>query len=97
MPADPSSFEASQPTCQERRTGLAEDRTLLANERTFASWTRTVFALIALAPGFQVISENRAMIFANVASSSTGQAFSSTFSGGSGRVSQLRQPPNFGS
>ncbi len=34
---------------------MAEDRTLLANERTYAAWTRTAFAALALALGFNAL------------------------------------------
>lgn len=39
----------------DRRTDLAEDRTLLANERTFAGWMRTSLACIAISVGFHAL------------------------------------------
>lgn len=36
-------------------TDLAEDRTLLSSERTFAAWTRTSIACIALGVGFHAL------------------------------------------
>jgi putative membrane protein len=34
---------------------LAEDRTILANERTFAGWTRTSLASLAIGVGFHAL------------------------------------------
>ena len=45
---------AGDPLAQ-RRTDLAEDRTLLANERTYAGWMRTAFAAIGVGLGFRAL------------------------------------------
>lgn len=37
------------------RNDLAEDRTILANERTFAGWTRTSLASVAIGVGFHAL------------------------------------------
>jgi putative membrane protein len=39
----------------QKRTELAEDRTILANERTFAGWMRSSLACIAIAIGFHAL------------------------------------------
>ena len=47
--------DSGEETQSEIRTDLADQRTVLANERTFAGWSRTAFASIALGLGFQAL------------------------------------------
>jgi putative membrane protein len=48
-------MSSPDPDTADRRTHLAEDRTILANERTVAGWMRSSLACIAIGVGFHAI------------------------------------------
>lgn len=44
----------------ERRTSLAEDRTILAHEHSYAGWLQTGMAAVGIGPGFNALSDELA-------------------------------------